>query len=135
MSNNTQDTIEIQGAEELPENPQSFYDGFVGLIPMIGVFLVFYFFLLRPQEKKRKAQEDLTSSVKKGESIITSSGIFGRITKINDSDNSVYLEVSESVEIKITKSSIADILSRNDENKSKNSNKIISKKDNKKKNS
>jgi preprotein translocase subunit YajC len=85
---------------------------FMSFVPMLLIFLVFYFLLIRPQEKKRKEQEDLVASVKKGEEILTHSGIYGKVDKINDGDNSVDLEISKNVVIKIAKSAIADIFSR-----------------------
>ena len=74
--------------------------------------MVFYFLLIRPQEKKRRNQETLVSGVKKGEEVMTNSGLFGVISKINDSDNTVMLQIAKDVEIKVLKTSIADIVSR-----------------------
>ena len=66
----------------------------------------------RRQEKRRRAQQDLVSGVKKGEEVLTNSGIIGVVSKINDSDNTVHISVAKDVEIKMLKTSISDILSR-----------------------
>ena len=79
---------------------------------MVLIFAVFYFLLIRPQEKRRRAQQDVVSGVKKGEEVLTNSGIIGIVSKINDSDNTVLLSIAKDVEIKILKTSISDILSR-----------------------
>ncbi len=84
----------------------------MSFVPMLMIFAVFYFLLIRPQEKKRKEHEALIGSVKKGEDILTHAGIYGKVEKLNDSDSSLDLEIAKNVTIKISKSSVADILSR-----------------------
>jgi preprotein translocase subunit YajC len=106
------DTITVQDTEGTPSAPATIESGWTSMIPMVLIFVVFYFLLIRPQEKKRKAQETLVSGVKKGEEILTNAGIFGVVTKINDSDNTIIVNIAKDVEVKILKSSIADIVSR-----------------------
>lgn len=112
MSQETQTSVAVENAGEAPE--QIGAGGFSSLVPMILIFVVFYFLLIRPQEKKRKAQEQLVSTVKPGENVITHSGMFGKVVSVNENDNSVSLEVAKNVEIKIMKSAIAEITSRKD---------------------
>jgi preprotein translocase subunit YajC len=107
------------------------YPAWYSMLPMVLIFVVFYFLLIRPQEKRRKEREQLVSGVKKGEEVITSAGIFGKVSKINDVDNSVNLIISENTEIKILKSAIVDILSRKNGDTSSNQ-KIDSDKNHKK---
>lgn len=116
------DIIAIQDSSitENVETTSSLQDGFTSLIPMLLIFIVFYFLLIRPQEKKRRTQENLVSGVKKGEEILTNSGVFGVVTDINDSDNTVIVRVAKDVEIKMQKNSIADITSRNNSSSDKN---------------
>ncbi len=106
------DTITLQGSESTPESPPAIESGLTSLVPMVLIFVVFYFLLIRPQEKKRRAQETLVSGVKKGEEILTNAGICGVVTQINDSDNTITLRIANGVEIKMQKNSIADIVSR-----------------------
>lgn len=110
----TTDTITIQDTEAMPDAPSSIESGWTSIVPMILIFVVFYFLLIRPQEKKRRSQETLVSGVKKGEEIVTNSGMFGTVTKINDSDNTILVELAKGVEVKMFKSSIMDIISRRD---------------------
>lgn len=81
------------------------------LVSMLLMFAVFYFLLIRPQEKKRKEHEQTLETIKKGEDVLTSSGIFGKVAKIND-DGTLIIEIAENVTIKIVKSAIAEIISR-----------------------
>ncbi|CAN0591235.1 unnamed protein product, partial [Ectocarpus sp. 12 AP-2014] len=69
------DTITLQGSESTPESPPAIESGLTSLVPMVLIFVVFYFLLIRPQEKKRRSQETLVSGVKKGEEVLTNAGI------------------------------------------------------------
>jgi len=106
------DTITLKDSDALPQAPESIGSNWTSLVPMVLIFAVFYFLLIRPQEKRRRAQQDVVSGVKKGEEVLTNSGIIGIVSKINDSDNTVLLSIAKDVEIKILKTSISDILSR-----------------------
>ncbi len=108
------DTIAIQGADgEMPAAPQApETNAFTSLVPMVLIFAAFYFLLIRPQDKKRRRQEALVLGVKKGEDVLTNSGMFGKVTKINDSDNTIMVQVAKDIEIKMLKNAIADITSR-----------------------
>lgn len=102
-------TTTSEGLPVAPEAPQSV---FTSLVPMVLIFVVFYFLLIRPQEKKRKAQEQLVSTVKPGEEVLLHSGIYGKVVKVNENDNSLLLQVSKETDIKVLQSAIADIISR-----------------------
>lgn len=130
----------LVGNSDMEEAPSTHEPGaFTSFIPLLVMLAIFYFLLIRPQEKKRKAQESLVSSVKNGEKVITNTGMYGRVTKINENDGTVNLEIANNVEIKILKSSIASILDRKaDESKAKDDSKTkpakkVVKKTNKKK--
>lgn len=109
-----EDTIAIQGAADnpLPKAPDSSQSMWTSMVPMVLIFVVFYFLLIRPQEKRRRSQEEIVGSVKKGEEVLTTSGIIGVVTKINDNDNTIEVEVAKDTQIKMLKSAIADITSR-----------------------
>lgn len=75
---------------------------------MVGFILVFYFVLWRPQNKRQKDHRDLLSKLAKGDEVVTSGGIIGKITRIND--NFVVLSIAENVEITVQRSAIAAAL-------------------------
>ncbi len=77
----------------------------VSFFPLILIFVIFYFLLIRPQQKKAKGQRDMVSNLKKGDHIITSGGIHGTITNV--SEDTINLEIANQVRIKITKSYVA----------------------------
>jgi preprotein translocase subunit YajC len=78
--------------------------GFASFIPLILIFVVFYFLLIRPQQKQAKLQQAFLNDLKKGNKVVTKGGIFGTITGIND--NVVTLEIAKDVSIKITRDGI-----------------------------
>lgn len=109
-------TLSVQESESLPKAPAQIEPNWLtSMAPMLLIFVVFYFLLIRPQEKRKKQQEALVSGVKKGEEVLTSSGVFGTVTRVNDNDNTLELEIAKDVQIKILKNTIADIISRKKE--------------------
>ncbi len=84
--------------------------GFSVFIPLILMFIIFYFLLIRPQQKKVKQHREMLASLRKGDRVVTAGGIHGVITNI--SDNTVTLEVAPKVKIKVQKSSISYVIGR-----------------------
>jgi preprotein translocase subunit YajC len=80
---------------------------FQQVIPLVFMFAIFYFLLIRPQQKKAKEHKALLESMKKGDNVITAGGVHGKITAVDDTI--VTLEVANNVNVKITKSFIAAI--------------------------
>jgi preprotein translocase subunit YajC len=80
---------------------------FQQIIPLVFMFAIFYFLLIRPQQKKAKEHKSLLESMKKGDNVITAGGVHGKVTAVEN--DLVTLEVANNVNIKITKSYIAAI--------------------------
>ncbi len=78
--------------------------GFASLAPFILIFVVFYFLLIRPQQKRAKEHQTFLDNLKKGAKVVTSGGIHGRITNLTDSV--VTLEVDDNVRIKVNRNAI-----------------------------
>ena len=83
-------------------------DPLASLILPIGLVVLFYFFLIRPQSKRQKEQKQMIADLQKGEEIITSGGILGKITNIND--NFITLEIAKDVSIRIQKAAVQTIM-------------------------
>jgi preprotein translocase subunit YajC len=77
---------------------------FSGIIMIVLLFVVFYFFMIRPQSKRQKEIKNFRSSMKIGDKVITSGGIYGRIKEIHD--DSVLLEIDENVRVRVDKNSV-----------------------------
>ena len=78
--------------------------GFTGFIPLILMFVIFYFLLIRPQQKKTKEHRAMISDLKKGDRIITSGGLHGRITGLDDTTLTV--EIADKVRVKIARANV-----------------------------
>jgi preprotein translocase subunit YajC len=81
--------------------------GFTSLIFMGAIFVVFYFFIIRPQSKRQKEIQQKVSEMKKGDKVVTSSGIIGILNTIED--DSVLVEVGNNVKIRFLKTAITDV--------------------------
>lgn len=75
-----------------------------GLLPLILVFVVFYFFMIRPQMRKQKELTNYRNSISKGDRVITTGGIYGKVVDI--SDNVITVEIANDVRIRVDKSAI-----------------------------
>ena len=82
--------------------------GFAQFIPLILIFVIFYFFLIRPQQKKIKDHKAMVASLKRGDEVITSGGILGRIEKVYE-DDKVDISISDSITVKVIKSTIQSL--------------------------
>jgi len=78
----------------------------VTFLPFILLFAVFYFLLIRPQQKRAKQHKTFMENLKRGDTVITSGGLYGKITGITD--EAVTIEIAEKVRVKVLKSAVAD---------------------------
>ena len=111
-------------------------EAFGTFLPLILIFAVFYFLLIRPQQRKVKQHKEMLSNLKRGDKIITSGGIIGSISKVAD-NRELTVEVANNIEIKIAPGMVADLYTMpevqkkeppKDENKSKSSFSLFSRK-------
>lgn len=84
---------------------------FVQLFPLLLIFVVFYLFLIRPQQKRAKAHEAKIAGVQKNDDVVTAGGLMGKVTKVTD--DHVEVEIAPNVRVKVVKSTIANVQSRN----------------------
>jgi len=91
-------------------------EGIGQFIPLILIFIIFYFFLIRPQQKKAKEHKNMVKAVKRGDKIVTSGGIFATVEKVMDNDK-VEVSISDNVNIEIVKSTGIQVLLNNTEQK------------------
>lgn len=91
--------------------PAAQTDGTFSLLMIVAIFVLFYFMLIRPQNKRAKEHRDLIGGLKKGDEIITSGGIVGKIVAINESY--VRISAAENIEITLQKASISTVLPKN----------------------
>ena len=81
------------------------------LLPVMIIFVVFYFLLIRPQQKKLKDHKNMIANLKKGDRIVTQGGIIGNIHYVND-DGTLSVEIADNVNVKVAKGMVADIAAK-----------------------
>ena len=84
---------------------------FAQFIPLILIFVIFYFFLIRPQQKKVKDHKAMVASLKRGDEVITSGGIVGKVERVLG-DDKIDLLISENVTVQVVQSTIQSLLSK-----------------------
>ena len=77
-------------------------------LPIIFIFVIFYFLLIRPQQKQKKEHQNLLANLKVGDNVLTTGGIYGRITGIKD--DKVTVEISDKVRVKVNRGHIAGVV-------------------------
>ena len=85
--------------------------GFAQFIPLILIFVIFYFFLIRPQQKKVKEHKLMVTALKRGDEVVTSGGIVGKIERVLG-DDKVDILISENVTVQVVQSTIQALLSK-----------------------
>lgn len=83
----------------------------MGILPMVLIFAVFYFFMIRPQQKKMKQQRELLAQLKVGDHVVTTAGILGVIHRI-ENEQHLMLEVEDGVRLRILRSSVSEVTPR-----------------------
>ena len=85
--------------------------GFAQFVPLILIFVIFYFFLIRPQQKKVKEHKLMVTALKRGDEVITSGGIVGKIERVLG-DDKVVIQISENVTVEVVQSTIQSLLNK-----------------------
>ena len=87
--------------------------GLTSLIPLILIFAIMYFLLIRPQQKKVKEHKAMVEALRRGDSVVTQGGVVGKITRVKD-DNEVEVEIADGVRIRVMRSTIAQLINKGD---------------------
>ena len=88
--------------------------GLVQLLPMVFIFVIFYFLLIMPMRKKQKKTREMLSKLKKGDEVVTGGGLFGRVTALDDERGFVILQISDNTKVKVLRSAVAGLASEPD---------------------
>lgn len=83
-------------------------DMLVSLLPFILIFVIMYFLILRPQQKKMKQHQEMVKNVRRGDTVVTSGGMMGKVTKVVD-DDKIEVEIADGVRITQMRQMIADV--------------------------
>ena len=82
----------------------------IQIAPIVAIFILFYFLMIRPQQKRMKAHQALIASVKRGDEVVLSNGMVGKVTRVEDAEAMV--EISQGVNVRLVKAMIAEVRNR-----------------------
>ena len=80
--------------------------------PLILIFAIMYFLLIRPQQKKMKEHQAMVEAVRRGDQVVTQGGLIGKVSKVKEGDNEIEVEIAEGVKVRVVKSTIAQVLNK-----------------------
>lgn len=86
------------------------------LLPLLLMLIIMYFFLFRPQQQKMKAHREMIANVRRGDTVVTSGGIIGKVTKVKD-DSIVEVEIADNTRVQIVRQTIAEVRTKGEPSK------------------
>ena len=93
-------------------------EAFVSFLPLILIFVIFYFLLIRPQQKKMKVHKEMLSKIKRGDDIITAGGIYCKVSRVID-ENKIEAIISNNVKVIISKPTITSVITNSSDTNNK----------------
>lgn len=84
---------------------------FAQFIPLVLIFAIMYFLLIRPQQRKLKAHRAMVASLRRGDQVITQGGLIGKVSKVKD-DDEIEVELAPNMKVRVVKSTIAQVISK-----------------------
>ena len=84
------------------------------LIPMLLMVVIFYFLLIRPQQQRAKEHREMVAKIRRGDSVVTSGGMIGKVTKVSENSDEIEVELADSLKVRILRSTLMDIRSKNE---------------------
>ncbi len=87
-------------------------DFLISLFPFIALFAIMYFLVLRPQQRRLKEHQNMVANVRRGDVVVTSGGMIGKVSKVDDAE--VLVEVAEGVKIRVIKSTLTEVRSKSE---------------------
>lgn len=82
------------------------------IVPMALMIAIFYFLIIRPQQSRAKAHREMMEKVRRGDTVVTSGGFVGRVTKVTDASDEIEVELSDTMRVRVLKSTLMDVRSK-----------------------
>jgi len=87
-------------------------DFFIQIMPFLLIFVIMYFLIIRPQQRRLKEHRDMVASVRRGDTVVTAGGLIGKVTKVDEGE--IQVEVAQGVRLKVVRSTISEVRSKNE---------------------
>ena len=91
------------------QGASSIAEGLQGLMPLMLMLPIFYFLLIKPQQDRAKKHRDLVSNIRRGDTVITSGGIVGKVLKVKEGDAEIEVEIAKDTVVRVIRGTIADV--------------------------
>ena len=85
--------------------------GFTSFIPLVLIFVIMWFFLIRPQQKKMKEHQAMVTALRRGDEVVTQGGLIGKVTKVKD-DGELEVEIAQGVKVRVVRATITQVVSK-----------------------
>jgi preprotein translocase subunit YajC len=89
-------------------------DIFLQLVPFILIFIIMYFLIIRPQQRRVKTHQEMVKNVRRGDTVVTSGGIIGKVTKVTEDAADIEVEIADGVRVKVARGMISDVRSKSE---------------------
>lgn len=86
-------------------------DAFAQFVPLILIFAIMYFLLIRPQQKKLKEHQAMVEALRRGDQVVTQGGLIGKVVKVKE-DNEIEVEIADGVKVRVIRSTITQVLNK-----------------------
>ena len=93
-------------------------EAFAQFMPLILIFAIMYFLLIRPQQKKVKEHQAMVAAVRRGDEVVTQGGLIGKVSKVKDGENELEVEIADGVKVRVVQNTSADVKSKTEPVKS-----------------
>ena len=84
----------------------------IQFLPIFGLMVLFYFLMIRPQQRRMKQHQEMVSGLKRGDTVVLNSGVIGKVSKVEDAE--VQIEIAQGVNVKVVKAMISEVRSRSE---------------------
>jgi preprotein translocase subunit YajC len=93
-------------------------EGIASLVPLILIFLIMYFLLIRPQQKKLKEHQAMVAALRRGDQVVTQGGLIGKVTKVKDEVGEIEVEIAPNVNVRVVRSTVSSVMNKTEPAKS-----------------
>ena len=87
-------------------------EAFAQFIPLILIFAIMYFLLIRPQQQKLKKHQEMVAALRRGDQVVTQGGLIGKVTRVKEGENEAEVELAEGVQLRVVQSTIVEVLNK-----------------------
>lgn len=89
-------------------------DMFIQIVPLLAMFVIFYFLIIRPQQTRAKVHREMVSNIRRGDTVVLASGIVGKVAKAKDGDAEIDVEIARDTVVKVVRGTISEVRGKNE---------------------